>query len=187
MKEYVPPLEQSPWKGRLLVSDTVKEHASKGIRLVRLDSLIIDVSVVFEAFLRRELGENLKMRGYDVANGNEKACDFFRESDEFTVHPDIIVSREGQVIGLLDAKYKPRPNERDRYELLAFMDAMGVSVGGFVCPRSDAEGSRFLGTTGSGKQMYLLRFDLAASDSGIELERLSENIERMLEGVHDLL
>lgn len=32
MKEYLPPKYQAPWRGRLLASDTVRKHASKGIR-----------------------------------------------------------------------------------------------------------------------------------------------------------
>ena len=154
---------------------------------VRLDSLIIDVSAVFEAFLRRELTDRLSSRDYIVENGNKNPSQFFRDNSLFTVHPDIIVRRDGVIVGLLDAKYKPNPKEQDRYEVLSFMDAMGVKIGGFICPFNGNDTSRYLGTTESGKQIFSLRYDLAAPDPNAESDRFAENVTRMIEGTHEFL
>ncbi|MEM7664168.1 MAG: hypothetical protein AAF292_18155 [Pseudomonadota bacterium] len=289
MKEYLPPKHQAPWRGRLLASDTVRKHASKGIHyrhefeqnvltsstvenialklalkqvidwyadndrrnailpearglyrdmwhisdwegaksdlvrqlsrkihtlsprlphyrdplwsaylilqsvlpelrfdgFVRLDSLIIDVSKVFEAFLRRELAVRLAEHGYRVQDGNTAPRPFFRDGGIYTVHPDMIVRRDDEIIAVLDAKYKPEPKESDRYEVLSFMDAMPVNLGGFVCPADGVDMSRFLGTTASGKEMVLLRYDLAADDPDSEADRFASNVLRMIEGSHD--
>ena len=289
MKEYLPPKHKSPWRGRLLASDTVRKHAAKGIRyrhefeqniltpstvenialktalkqvvdwleqndrrnnmlpearslyrdmwhisdwesaksglvqqlskkihtlsprlphyrdplwsaylilqsvlpelsfdgFVRLDSLIIDVSKVFEAFLRRELAHRLFAHGYKVQDGNIAPRPFFRDGGIYAVHPDIIIRRDDAVVAVLDAKYKPEPKETDRYEVLSFMDAMAVNLGGFVCPADGVDTSRFLGTTASGKEMVLLRYDLAADDPNTEADRFAANVLRMIEGAHD--
>lgn len=291
MKEYLPPKNPSPWRGRLMASDTVRKHAAKGIRykhefeqniltsstvenialktalrqivgwlegndrrnailpearsqlrelwhvahwegskpdlvrqlarkihtlsprlphyrdplwsaylilqsvlpelsfdgFVRLDSLIIDVSKVFEAFLRRELAARLSSHGYQVLDGNNSPRPFFRDGGIYTVHPDMIIKRGEEVVAILDAKYKPEPKESDRYEVLSFMDAMGVSLGGFVCPAEGADTSRFLGTTETGKQMILLRYDLAADDPDAEADLFAVNVLRMIEGEREFL
>jgi hypothetical protein len=65
------------------------------------------------------------------------------------------------------------------------MDAMPVNLGGFVCPADGIDTSRFLGTTASGKQMVLLRYDLAADNPSVEANRFADNVLRMLAGCHD--
>ncbi|WP_397544706.1 hypothetical protein [Roseovarius salis] len=97
----------------------------------------------------------------------------------------MIICRGDEVIAVLDAKYKPDPKESDRYEVLSFMDALPVSLGGFVCPADGVDTSRFLGTTASGKEMVLLRYDLAAVDPDVEADRFAANVLRMIDGAHD--
>lgn len=286
MKEYIRPANPSPWRGRLLASDTVRRHAAKGVRYrhefdhstlspstienialkaaltqtkewfqardrrnpiiseakavlhdlwpvanwegrrsdlvarlaqrirtlsphlhhyreplwasllilqsalpevgfdgsVRLDSLIVDVSSVFEAYLRKELAERLRPHGYQVEDGNKAPAPLFKDAGLYSVHPDIVIKRNGAIIALLDAKYKPDPKEADRYEVLSFMDALGVSVGGFICPAVETDTSRYLGETESGKQLFSLRYDLAMVDPGAESDRLAQNVLQMLQG-----
>jgi len=154
---------------------------------LNLDSLIVDVSQVFEAYLRRELAERLSRQGFKIFDGWKKPRRFFTDGGGFSVHPDIIIERDNAVVAILDAKYKPDVSEQDRYEVLSFMDVMGVDVGGFVCPTRDGEMSRFMGTTTSGKRLSNLRFDLAAADPGIEADRFAENVCRLIQGRQDFL
>ena len=149
---------------------------------VRLESLIVDVSMVFEAFVRRELEEGLGALGYFVEDGNKSPSRFFTEGDTSEVRPDIVVRRERTPLMVLDAKYKRKPTEQDRYELLSFMDALGVAVGGFVCPAHGTEKTRLMGRTASGKVMFLLRYDLSAVDSDEEAKRLVANAVRAVGG-----
>ena len=286
MKEYVRPINPSPWRGRLLASDTVRRHAAKGVRyrhefdhstlspstienvalkaaltqtkewfqahdrrspiiveantllhdlwpvanwegrksdlvaqlaqrirtlsphlhhyrdplwasllilqsalpevgfdgFVRLDSLIVDVSSVFEAYLRKELAVRLLPFGYHVEDGNKAPAPLFKDAGLYSVHPDIIIRRDGTIVAILDAKYKPDPKEADRYEVLSFMDAMNVGVGGFVCPAIETDTSRYLGETATGKQLFSLRYDLGMVDPGAESDRFAQNVLQMIEG-----
>lgn len=152
-----------------------------------LDSLILDVSEVFEAYLRRELSERLGRKGYKVYDGWKRPKNFFVDGGRFSVHPDMIIMRDGSVVAVLDAKYKPDVSEQDRYEVLSFMEVMQVDIGGFVCPARDQETSRHLGVMASGKRMNMLRFDLASKDPLAEVEKFSINVERMIEQRTDFL
>lgn len=168
------------WTSLLILQSTLPEVALDGF--VKLDSLIVDVSATFESFIRRELIERLQSRGYVIWDGNRSPAPFFQDNRTYSVHPDIIIRKSGSVVGILDVKYKPEPKEQDRYEVLSFMDATNVVIGGFVCPADRNDTSRYLGETASGKRMFSLRYDLAAEDPGKEAERLAQNVERMLNG-----
>jgi len=173
------------WSAYLILQSVLPELSFDGF--VRLDSLIIDVSKVFEAFLRRELAVRLSAYGYRVMDGNNAPHPFFCDGGVYSVHPDMIIRRDDNIVAILDAKYKPEPKESDRYEVLSFMDAMPVNLGGFVCPADGVDTSRFLGTTASGKEMVLLRYDLAAEDPDLEADRFASNVLRMIKGAHDYI
>lgn len=173
------------WVSLLLLQNALPEVSVDGF--VTLDSLIVDVSIVFESFVRRQLAERLPIRGFTVEDGNLRPGPFFQDSDAFTIHPDIIIRKDGVTVAILDVKYKPDPKEHDRYEVLSFMDAIGVNIGGFICPAVITDTSRYLGTTVSGKRMWSLRYDLSASDPDRESDQLAENVVRMLNGNRDFL
>ena len=99
----------------------------------------------------------------------------------------MIIRRNDDIMAVLDAKYKPEPKESDRYEVLSFMDAMPVNLGGFVCPADGVDTSRFLGTTASGKDMVLLRYDLGAANPDEEADRFATNVLKMIERTHDYI
>ncbi|RCK41034.1 hypothetical protein TH30_22220 [Thalassospira profundimaris] len=171
------------WSAYLILQSALPELSFDGF--VRLESLIIDVSQVFEAFLRRELAVRLAPHGYRVRDGNNSSSPFFIDGGGYSVHPDMIICQDDNIVAVLDAKYKPEPKETDRYEVLSFMDAMPVTLGGFVCPADGIDTSRYLGTTASGKEMVLLRYDLAASDQDAEADRFANNVLRMINGNHE--
>jgi len=173
------------WSAFLILQSLLPEVSFDGY--VKLDSLIIDVSAVFEAFIRRELSDRLWKQGYSVEDGNKRPGNFFVDGGGFTVHPDMIIRKDGTVVALIDAKYKTDPKEQDRYEVLSFMDAMNVSVGGFVCPANGVDTSRYLGSTATGKKMFGLRYDLAAQDADAEAQRFSENVIKMVNGIHEFI
>ena len=177
--------QESLWAAFAVLQSALPDVSSDG--MVRLDSLIVDVAVVFEAFVRRELEEKLMASGYVVEDGNKALTSFFTDSGRYSVHPDIMVRKDGRMLGLLDAKYKPDPKEQDRYQLLAFMDALDVRIGAFICPSDGVERSRLLGTTVSGRQMFCLRYDLRAIDSDCESERLARNVASMVNGSREFL
>lgn len=166
------------WSSYAILDGCIPDVGNEGT--LRMDSLILDVSEVFEAYLRRELSERLRLKGFKVYDGWKKPQNFFTDSNRYSVHPDMIVVRDGKIVAILDAKYKPDVSEQDRYEVLSFMDVMKVDVGGFVCPARDQEKSRPIGLMASGKQMTMLRFDLAANNPSEEADKFASNVEKMI-------
>lgn len=185
LSPLLPHYREPLWTSLLILQGTLPEVALDGF--VKLDSLIVDVSAVFEAFLRRELTDRLRDQGYVVWDGNRFPSSFFRDGGAYRVHPDIIIKRDGIAIAVFDVKYKPDPKEHDRYEVLSFMDAMKVTTGGFICPAINNDTSRYLGETESGKKMFSLRYDLATADPDREVEKLVGNIIRSLNGNRDFI
>lgn len=179
--DYLDPL----WSAYAVLASSIPDVSQSGI--LKLDSLIVDVSEVFEAYLRRELSERLSRHGFKVFDGWKRPSRFFIDGGNFSVHPDVIIERDNVVVAVLDAKYKPDVSEQDRYEVLSFMDVMGVDIGGFVCPTKDNVLSQFLGTTTSGKRLSNLRFDLAAADQASEADRFADNVRKMIQGRQDYL
>lgn len=173
------------WSALIILQSALPEVSEDGF--VRLESMIIDVSKVFEAYVRRELKERLEPLGYTIENGDDVRLPFFADSAEFRVKPDIVIRHDGRAVAILDAKYKPSPKETDRYEVLSFMDALGVSIGGFVCPSVDTDASRFMGTTLGGKSLSCIRYDLAAADVIAEADRFSGNVIRMINSDHNFV
>lgn len=170
------------WMAFLLLQRSLPDVGADGS--VELDSLVIDISKVFEAYTRRCLVDRAEPVGWNVRDGNLKPSTFFTDNGTYEVRPDIVVAEGAKPIAVLDAKYKPSPKETDRYELLSFMDAVGVSVGAFICPGHEDTKSHFLGTTAGGKKMSVLRFDLDASNPEAEADRFFQNVRRLIEDHH---
>jgi hypothetical protein len=171
------------WTAYLLLQSKLPDMSADGF--ISLDSLIIDISKVFEAFIRVLLVEKAQERTWQIVDGNDKPYPFFAGNDVYSVHPDIVVLRDGKPVALVDVKYKLDPKESDRYEVLSFMDTIGVARGGFVCPQRPGAKSRFMGKTTGGKELSVLRFDLAAADIEAEAERFVDNVGKLADGTYD--
>lgn len=170
------------WTAYLLLQKKLPDLSTEGF--VKLDSLIIDLSKVFEAYVRTTLVERAEEHGWRIVDGNLKPFSFFYQDSTYSVHPDIVVVVDGKPRAVIDAKYKPELKEDDRYEVLSFMDTVGVVRGGFVCPQWPNASSRFMGRTSSGKELSLLRFDLAAADLEMEATRFADNVARLIQSNH---
>jgi len=173
------------WAAYAILEQSIPDVGQNGE--FKLDSLIVDVSEIFEAYLRRELASQLGSKGYKVQDGWKRPHPFFADGGAYSVHPDMIIRKDDRVVAILDAKYKPDVSEQDRYEVLSFMDVMKIDVGGFVCPSQGVDGSRLMGVTASGKRLHNFRFDLAADDPAQEARKFAENVERMIGGRQDFL
>lgn len=171
------------WTAYLLLQSRVPDMTADGF--VTLDSLIVDLSKVFEAYIRQVLIDRAPARGWRIVNGEDVVYPFFSDGDEFRVKPDMLFFSDGKPIGILDAKYKLDPKEGDRYEVLSFMEALGVAHGGFVCPQRPDAASRYMGLTTGGKTLSNLRFDLAATDLDAEADRLAANVAKLVDGAFD--
>ncbi|MEA0761403.1 hypothetical protein VDP62_07830 [Xanthomonas campestris pv. campestris] len=176
LTHYAEPL----WISLLLLQSAVPEIAGDGF--VKMESLIVDVSMVFEGFVRNVLSDVLAPLGYEVVDGNATTYHLFENSEKYKVQPDIVILRDGIALVVLDAKYKPSISEQDRYEVISFMDALGVQKGGFICPAVGGESYSAIGTTGSGKSLSCIRVDLALARHPDQMQQLRDGVLRILEG-----
>lgn len=176
-RHYIEPL----WTSYAILQDAIPDVVKTGV--VSLDSMMIDVSEVFESYLRRVLEIRLSSSGIKVLDGNDNKnrFSFFVDNSDNKVKPDIIITRRGEVLGILDAKYKPNVKEQDRYEMLAFMEASGVKKSAFICPKViPDQKSHLLGTTLNGKEMSVIRFDLSSSSMQKEEDKLISEVIKTL-------
>jgi 5-methylcytosine-specific restriction enzyme subunit McrC len=98
------------------------------------DGFLIDMAVVFEAFLTRTFEAALHRHGHrSAAQQTRHRLD---EARRITLKPDITVYRRGRVASVIDAKYKTltagRPSNEDLYQLTAYCTALGVEHGHLV-------------------------------------------------------
>jgi hypothetical protein len=171
------------WSAYLIIQGSIPDVAQTG--MVALDSLIIDISKVFESYVRRILGESAREQGWRVIDGNSGNYPLFVNASDFRVKPDIIIADATSVLAVIDVKYKIAPKESDRYELIAFMEALGAKTGAFVSPVTGLSRSRYMGKTKGGKNISDLRFDMAASSPEIEATLLCQNVARLINGTQD--
>lgn len=169
--------EPAIWLGYLIAlkAGVVMEQVGRA----RFESVILDVSDVFERYIRRLLQEaaTTHFGGCRVLDGNKKQVPLFTTTDLFNTQPDYYFRRGGQDIALADAKYKLKLATEDRYALIAFCEALGVHKAAFVCPRFPGEPLvDHQGTTRGGIQIHVIRIDLVATDLSIEEERFKKQI-----------
>lgn len=168
------------WTAYLILQGKVPDLAAEGF--VTLDSLIVDLSRVFEAYIRQILIDRAAPLGWRIVNGDKVVYPLFTDGNNYRVKPDIVIIKDGQPLAIVDAKYKLDPKESDRYEVLSFMDALGVTRGGFVLPARPESASRYMGVTAGGKMLSDIRVDLSATDMDAEAFRLVDNLMTLVTG-----
>ena len=147
--------------------------------------MIVDVSKVFESYARRVLEEAAPSIGVRISDGNKKPSNFFSDSAQFSVHPDIIVRQNGKVTAILDVKYKASPKELDRYEILSFLEATEAKRAVFICPvTGPTDISEYLGKTPGDREMSVIRINLAADNLADEEAKFVRNVQRVLNGAY---
>lgn len=147
------------------------------------ETVIIDVSLVFENYVRKICLERAvtHLGGCEILDGNRWPIPLFVTSAKHTVHPDLYFRRLGRIVAVADTKYKPEPSTQDRYELLAFCEALGVMNAAFICPRTGSEPTTtHYGTTKTGRRIDVLRIDLAQRDMGPEEDQFVISLNKIL-------
>jgi 5-methylcytosine-specific restriction enzyme subunit McrC len=86
---------------------------------------LINLDRVFESYIRNVLRSRLRAlrAAFTVQDGNLKGFTkaLLNDSERFVVMPDILVFGDGEVAPRMvaDVKYKTRPKEEDRYQIIA--------------------------------------------------------------------
>ena len=175
-RDYVPLL----WLAFLL-------HSGRGVSVestggLEMDTFVVNLAEVFEDYVRTILTEafELPRARQCVRNGNTNTVRLFRDSDAHVVKPDTYVLSEGRCVLVLDAKYKLAVKPADRYEVLAFCEALQCKRAILITPRSEGNTLIPLGTTAGGIGMWRLQIDLACPDIQAEEAKITRQIKDLV-------
>ena len=164
--------ESALWLSYLVLMKSVVRMEALG--RARFETLVFDVSLIFEQYVRKILQEARSgpLRGFQVFDGNRNSVPLFATGATYATKPDYYFRSFERDVALADAKYKAEPSTQDRYELLAFCEALGVHRAVFICPYLGTGPRRLhLGITRSGKCLEIVKLDLAATDFRQEEDR----------------
>lgn len=162
---------------------------------LRLPSLVVDMSTVFEAYARRTLLEASKSGHWPVVvlDGNKKppvggAGELFDSGIKTPATPDIVFQhRQPQAGGyplLIEVKYKPATDLPDRGDLnqaITYATSYRCDCVVILQPRGERSrlvGLQHLGTIGT-ISVYHYVFDLAAPDLAEAEQRLSDSLIKL--------
>lgn len=179
ISDHVSSYRKPMWAALMLLQSRIPSLERKGF--VPLDSLIVDMADLFETFVRTQLQMNLKSFGYRVVDGNREPGKLFVGPSSTPVTPDIIVIKDGSPAAVFDTKYKPSLKANDRYQVISYMEAYGVSKGGLILPLVTTKMSRLLGTTIGGKELSELRLDLS-DDIMVAGREVANDVRAIIEG-----
>ena len=118
-------------------------HARRGISIeasgkAAFDTFVVNLADVFEDYVRFLISEALDtlLSGGKALNGNNDQVPLFIQGKAHKVKPDIyLLNAAGTPWAVLDAKYKPAAKASDRYEVIAFCEALKVKRAVILCPR----------------------------------------------------
>lgn len=105
-----------------------------GSNYVDGDSMLLNTADIYERYLRNCIRLAYTGRGYLVSKGAGSSSLYTDGSYE--LNPDIVVSKDGECLLVLDAKYKS-PDSGDHYQLVCYMKAYGVKRGALLSPTMD--------------------------------------------------
>ena len=146
----------------------------EAIGRAKFESIIIDVSNVFERYVRTLCEERAATHfgRCNVMDGNNRPVSLFVSGGRSETHPDIYFKRGVNFIAVADAKYKLEIKTADRYELLAFCEAMQVDRAAFIVPRQPNQAETTIhGCTPGGRTLHVVSIDLNADDQEAEEAR----------------
>jgi len=146
-------------------------HSRKGIAIEKsgtatFDTFVVNMADVFEDYVRvltSDAAEQLAA-GSRVKNGNIDQVNLFIEGDKHKVKPDIYLRRGTSNVAVLDAKYKPNLKASDRYEVLAFCEALATKKAVLISPSDGYVAPLLLGKTPSAVEVWVVKINLATGD-----------------------
>lgn len=164
-------------------------EGARGIHVERLgavqfDTFVVNMAEVFEGYVRTVIRENIddiKVGGL-LRDGNKTPIPLFKYGEEFVVKPDIYLLSGSATELVLDVKYKPEIKAADRYEILAFCEALQVKRAVLVYPSIDSHPrASHLGTTLGGISLYTVQVNLGADDLAKEEKAFVGRLNAVLE------
>lgn len=137
---------------------------------IKLLSFIINMEHVFERYLLFVLRENGHFLGPDylILDGNKEGKGYLlQDSTKYEVKPDIVVRNATGARLIIDAKYKNKVSDSDRYQILAHAISYGAKKAILILPCS------------GNKEVGMIRQGKAGGESGVELYEYYIDLENV--------
>lgn len=150
---------------------------------VTFDTFVVNLADIFEDYIRRVITDHVNdlVPGARVENGNLNEIPLFVQGDKFKVKPDIYITFSNQTLAIFDAKYKPDVKASDRYEVLAFCEALQVKTAIILSPSIGGRcDSQLLGETKGGIKLHLVRIDIGAMNMPAAEHYFIENLRKII-------
>ena len=167
---------------------------SQGLRLneregeVEASSFVIDLSDVFERYLRQALRNSVaaRQKGLQILDGNEEGLrSLYCDKRKPAAKPDMVVIAEDGAKLIVEAKYKAAIKEVDRYQVIAHGVAFGAKACVLCIPGSDGNrvGLELEGHVGHNSPLpiYVYRFPLFSGDLAEDERRFAEAVTQLLD------
>jgi 5-methylcytosine-specific restriction enzyme subunit McrC len=162
--------------GELVLKATSFDHGPGDIAV---SGFLLDMPVLFEAFVTQALGDALA--GRHGGRIHPQDWNPFDESGRVRLRPDLVWKVGGVAAAVVDAKYKAEtpagyPNA-DLYQLLAYCTVLGLRHGHLVYAKGDADSGRHT-VRRAGIEIHCHALDLAAEPKIVleQIDMLADNI-----------
>lgn len=148
---------------------------------VNFDTFVVSMADIFESYTRTIIQDHFhKTHTYLVRDGNKYQANLFVDNSNYKVKPDIYILKDKKPIAVLDAKYKPEIKPADRYEIIAFCEALHVKLAVVISPAISSERVLFLGRTPSGIEFWQVTIDLSSDNILDEELMFINNVENLV-------
>lgn len=111
--------------------------ASRGVSFgskaeVSGDAVLLNAASVFEKYILSVIFDAYSDKGYVVSKGGARQKTLYTDGS-FELIPDVVISKNGGVILIADAKYK-KPTASDHYQMAAYLSAHKIKQGLLLAP-----------------------------------------------------
>ncbi len=161
---YTPALELA-----LLVAEKRVISFGPSGKTVTLPSIIIDMEVVFESYIRETLRDTFAGSGLTVRDGNRAPPTgarkgLFDGQDKPEATPDVVIHAGESVAAILEVKYKEMPDREDINQGITYATSYRAPTVVLVHPAADTQsgGLRLVGVVG-GLRVFQYAYDLAGN------------------------
>lgn len=141
------------------------------------DAILLNSADIFEKFTRNTISEAYSSLGYVVTKGGVGVNSLYTDGS-FDLQPDMVISKDNQIILIADAKYK-KPTAGDHYQMHTYLAVNGVKRGMLISPLFAGNDLEIKEYSTANKmiirEVYLPMSDLAATEEflGTVIERFS--------------
>lgn len=147
-----------------------------------LPSFIFSLDTIFEDYIRNYLNKDLFPEEISVKDGNKHKNQktLFTDNKKFLVKPDLIFQQKKKIIAVGEIKYKPKIDEKDRYQLISHVMAMRAPIGIWISPANGEKTTiERVGSTTNGAEFYHCKISLS---DNIELssEEMAKKIKKII-------